>query len=49
MYIICDRETGTFVDEFETLAEAEAELTRFEASDKDDGIFEENFYEIVKE
>ena len=48
-YIIQDREAGNFIDEFDTLEAAQAELNRYELSDKADGIFEEDFYEIVED
>lgn len=48
-YIIRDREAGNIIDRFNTLAEAEAELRAYEEADKKDGIFEEDFYEIVEE
>lgn len=48
MYVIRDREAGNVIDSFNTLEEAQMELARYEESDKQDGIYEENFYEIVK-
>jgi len=48
-YIIRDREAGNIIDKFNTLKEAETTLARFEASDKVEGIYVENFYEIVEE
>lgn len=45
-FIIRDRETGTFIDEFATLAEAVAALREYEDDDKRKGIYEANFYEI---
>lgn len=47
-YIIRDREAGNFIDEFKTLAEAKNTLEDYEAEDKEDGTYTENFYEIVE-
>lgn len=47
-YIIQDRETGTFIDEFTTLKEAESQLAKYEQEDKEEGIFTPDFYEIVR-
>ena len=44
-----DRETGTFINEFDTVEDARAAIVSYEISDKADGIFEENFYCIVDE
>lgn len=46
--IIRDRETGTLIDEFETVEEARAELQKYENQDKEDGSFEPNFYELIE-
>jgi len=45
-YIIRDREAGNVIEEFETLDKAKNLLKKFEESDKKEGIFEDNFYEI---
>ena len=47
-YIIRDRETGTFIDEFATYEEAQKELDRFEQIDKEEGNYTPDFYEIVE-
>ena len=47
-YIIQDRETGTFIDQFDTYQEAQKELKRYENEDKQDGTFTPDFYEIVE-
>lgn len=44
-----DRETGTFIDEFATVDEAKKAIKAYEESDKNDGIYEEDFYDIVNE
>lgn len=49
-FIIRDREAGNKIAEFgtlETLEEARAELEAFEATDKSEGTYTEDFYEIV--
>jgi hypothetical protein len=45
-YIIQDRESGYLIDTFNSLAEAEKELKKYENEDEANGIYEENFYEI---
>lgn len=45
-FIIRDRETGTCIEEVETLDDAKKLLKKYEEEDKQDGIYEENFYEI---
>lgn len=47
-YIIQDREAGNFIDEFDTEEEAKAALAAYEAEDKANGCYEEDFYEIVE-
>lgn len=44
-----DRETGTFIDEFASIEEARVAIQQYEESDKADGIYEPNFYDIVDE
>lgn len=46
-FIIRDREAGNKIAEFGTLEEAKAELEAFEATDKSEGTYTEDFYEIV--
>jgi len=46
-YVIRDREAGNIIEEFNTLQEAIKELKNFELSDKKEGIFEVNFYEVA--
>lgn len=48
-YYTADRETGTFIDEFSTIEEARAAIAEYEISDKADGVYEENFYDVVDE
>ena len=47
-YIIRDREAGNFIDEFDTLEEAQKEPERYEQMDKDEGDYTPDFYEIVE-
>ena len=47
-YIIRDREAGNTIDRFNTLEEAKAALSQYEASDKEDGIYQKDFYEIIE-
>ena len=44
--VIRDREAGNVITEFETLEEAKKELEKYEAQDKKDGTYTEDFYEI---
>jgi len=46
--IIRDRESGNEIDQYETEAEAKEALRKYEAADKADGIYSEDFYEIVE-
>lgn len=48
-YYTADRETGTFIDEFNTIEEARAAIVEYEISDKADGVYEEDFYDVVDE
>lgn len=43
--IVC-RETGDFIDYANSKEEAEEMLSLYEKLDKDNNIYEENFYEI---
>lgn len=44
-----DRETGTFIEECSTIEEAINLIKSYEHQDKEDGVFEDNFYDIVNE
>lgn len=46
-YWIQDREAGNKIDCFGTIEEAKSVLHRYESEDKADGIYTEDFYEIV--
>jgi hypothetical protein len=44
-----DRETGTFIDEFETVEDAKLAIMEYEATDKEYDDYKPNFYDIVDE
>ena len=44
-----DRETGTFIDEFETVADAKAAIEEYEETDRENDAYEPGFYDIVDE
>lgn len=48
VYVITDKETGTMIEQCNTYDEALKILNQFEESDKEEGIFEPDFYEIVE-
>ena len=45
-YVIQDKEAGNIIDQFSSLESAEKTLNEFEYSDKLEGIFKLDFYEI---
>lgn len=45
-YITIDREAGNVIDEFATLEEAKAAIESYEAEDRANDCYEENFYDI---
>jgi hypothetical protein len=47
-FIIQDRETGTFIDEFNTFDLALKALQEYENEDKQEGVYAPDFYEIVE-
>ena len=47
-FIIRDKEAGNIIDIFDTEQEAKTELKSYEESDKREGTFTEDFYEIVE-
>jgi hypothetical protein len=47
-FVIQDQEAGNVIDSFLTREEAEAELAKYETSDKAEGTYTQNFYEIVE-
>ena len=48
-YTIQDRETGNIIETRLTEQEAKEMLIKFENTDKKEGTYSENFYEIVEE
>ena len=48
-YKIQNKETGTVIESGLTLEDAKKTLDAFEAQDKEDGIYEPDFYEIEQE
>jgi len=48
IYIIRDKEAGNIIDKFDTYEEAVKELTKYEAEDKANGTYTDDFYEIIE-
>lgn len=48
MYIIRDREAGNIIEKVGTLEEAKTTVACYEHADQFEGIYEPDFYEIVK-
>lgn len=48
-FITRDREAGNKIEEFATYEEAQAAIAAYEAEDKENGDFTEDFYEIYEE
>ena len=48
-FTIRDREAGNTIDSFDTIEAAKKALADYEAEDKADGTYTEDFYEIVEE
>lgn len=48
-YRIRDVESGILLDEFETRAEAENAIEKYEAVDREDGVYFPGAYEISEE
>ena len=47
-WIVRDRETGTGIDIFDTLEEAEKTLEQYEDDDIKEGVYTADFYEIIE-
>ena len=47
-YVLQDREAGNIIDTFGTLEEAKAKVKEFEADDKKEDTFTEDFYEVIE-
>ena len=48
VYAIQDKETGTRIDIFDTLEEAERVLEKYEEDDMKEGVYTSDFYEIAE-
>jgi hypothetical protein len=48
IYIIQEKKSGYMIDIFNTIAEATAELKKYEDEDEEMEIYSENFYEIIE-
>lgn len=48
-YWTADRETGTFIDCFDTIEEAKMAIKEYEAEDKANGDYSYDFYKVVDE
>ncbi len=46
-FYTADKQTGTFIDEFENLERAKEEILKYEKDDKKEGTYEEDFYDVV--
>ena len=46
---IADKETGTFIEEVKTIEEGKKLIEHYEETDKVDGTYTENFYDLVDE
>ena len=49
MFWIRDSIAGNKINEFTTIEEARMEIQKYEKEDKEDGFYEEDFYEIYDE
>jgi hypothetical protein len=47
-YVIQDREARNIIEECDTLAEAQHILQQYEEEDKEEGMYTDDFYEIVE-
>ena len=48
-FYTADRETGTFIEAFDSYHEAVDAIKRYEESDKEEGTYTEDFYEVEAE
>lgn len=48
-YYVASKESGDFIDSFETVTEAAQAIKKYEEQDKEEGIYEDDFYEIETE
>lgn len=48
-YWTAERETGEFIDGFNSIDEAAEEISRYEEDDRKEGTYTPDFYDIVNE
>ena len=48
IYVVRDRLAGNIIEQVNSIEEGEALICQYEESDKDEGIYEENFYEVAE-
>lgn len=48
IWTVRDRETGTEIDYYDSYEAAQEALEMFEDSDKEEGMYEKNFYEVAE-
>lgn len=48
-FSVQDMETGNIIDYFDSISEACKAIERYEAMDKEDGNYTEDFYEVYDE
>lgn len=48
-FYVADKETGTFIEEVETIEAGLLKIKSFESDDKREGTFEADFYNVVDE
>lgn len=46
---VADKETGTFIDEVESIDEGLKLIDQYEAIDQEEGNYSPNFYDVVDE
>ena len=47
MFYVTDKETGTIIENVATIEEGKQLIHKFEESDKVEGIYEPDFYDVV--
>lgn len=48
VWIVRDREAGNEIDFYDSYEAAKEGLERFEANDKEEGVYEKDFYEVAE-
>lgn len=49
MFYTANKETGMFIDKFETVTEALNAIRQYETDDKAEGLYEPDWYDVVDE